>query len=197
MLASGPDGQSVEKRKGHPLEQNRRRIDEVTDPAYVATLDTDTLQELRERRQLCDELDNELSFYRRLLHGRLDLLAFEKRRRSGEETRSLIDALPEILSDGDAPLRETALKAPPIEAPDFLGDGHRDVDRVLGDDFLAHLPTLEDAELDEIETSLAATERDISEQRRAVYDALELILEELTRRYRDGLADVDELLEQG
>ena len=197
MLASDPDGPPVEERKGPALENNRRRIDVVTDPAFVATLDTDTLQELRERRQSCDELDNELSFYRRLLHGRLDILSFEKRRRSGEETRSLIEALPEILADSDAPTRETALKSPPIEAPDFLGDGQRTIDRVLGDDFLAHLPMLEDTELEEIEISLISTERDISTQRRGVYDALEKILEELTRRYRDGLANVDELLEQG
>jgi hypothetical protein len=197
LLASDPDGSSVEKRKGHALEPNRRRIDVVTDPVFVATLNTDTLQELRERRVLCDELDNELSYYRRLLHGRLDLLGFEKRRRSGAETRSLIEALPEILADSEGPTRETALKSLPIDTPDFLGDGHRAIDRVLGDDFLAHLPTLDDAELDEIEASLTVAERDISEQRRAVYDALALILEELTRRYREGLADVDELLEQG
>ena len=35
----------------------------------------------------------------------------------------------------------------------------------------------------------------ISDQRRSVYDSLERILEELTRRYRDGLADVDQLLQ--
>jgi len=169
----------------------------VTDPEFVATLTADTLEVLRERRQLCDELDNELSFYRRLLHGRLDLLGFEKRRRSGIETRSLIEALPEILADSDAPMRETALKSPPIEAPDFFGEGQRAIDKVLSDDFLAHLPTLGDSELEEIEASLTVAERDISDQRRLVYDALELVLEELTRRYREGLANVDELLEQG
>jgi len=55
---------------------------------------------------MCDDLEGELSYYRRLLHGRLDLLNFELRRRSGEETRSLIEALPEILADGDQPARE-------------------------------------------------------------------------------------------
>ena len=65
------------------------------------------------------------------------------------------------------------------------------------DGFLTHLPTLGDEELEEIEETLTEAEREISDQRRAVYDALELILEELTRRYRDGLATVDELLQQG
>lgn len=197
MLASDPDGTPVEERKGSTLEQNRRRIDVVTDPAFLATVTTDSIQELRDKRALCDELDTELSYYRRLLHGRLDLLGFEKRRRAGTEDRSLIEALSEILADEETPDRETALKSLPIEAPEFLGDGQRTIDRVLGDDFLAHLPTLEDEELDTIESSLADSEREISAQRRKVYDALEVILEELTRRYREGLANVDELLEQG
>ena len=33
----------------------------------------------------------------------------------------------------------------------------------------------------------------VSTQCRATYDALEVILEELTRRYRNGLTTVDEL----
>ena len=169
----------------------------MTDPAFVADIGEASLQELRERRKLCDELDNELSFYRRLLHGRLDLLTFEKRRRTGQETRTLIEALPEILADPDGPSRETTLKSYPIETPDFFGVGKREIDHVLDDSFLTHLPTLDDDELDEIERNLAIAEREISDQRRAVYDALELLLEELTRRYRDGLATVDELLQQG
>ena len=181
------------------LDQHRRRIDAVSDPSFVADVDQLTMAELRERRQMCDELDAELSYYRRLLHGRLDLLAFEKRRRSGEETRSIIEALSEILADDDdPPARSTAIpKALPIELPEHLGEGRRTIDRVLGDDFLTHLPTIESDELDEIETALAAVEHEVSSQRRAVYDALEVFLEEMTRRYRDGLASVDELLQQG
>ena len=68
-------------------------------PEFSSDLDEVTLDELRRRRHLCDELDSELSYYRRMLHGRMDLLAFEIRRRSGEETRSLIEALDEILAD--------------------------------------------------------------------------------------------------
>ena len=146
---------------------------------------------------MCDDLDTELSYYRRLLHGRLDLLEFEQRRRSGTETRSLIEALPEILAAGEHEISSSGvLKNLPVEPPD-MGAGNRPIDRVLGDDFLAHLPTISDEELAEIATELTETERAVSADRRAVYAALEQILEELTRRYRDGLADVDQLLEQG
>jgi len=177
------------------LEKHRRRIDIVTDPEFVANLASVPLDELRERRDLCDELDTELSYYRRLLHGRMDLLAFEQRRRAGEETRSIIEALPEILagSDAGAPLRTEVARPLPIDPPD-PGEGRRAIDRVLGDDFLAHLPTIDNSELDEIQRMLATTEEGISNQRRGVYDAMEKVLEEITRRYQEGLATVDELL---
>lgn len=176
--------------------QHRRRIDQVRDAEFTSGLGDLTLDELRRRRSLLDELDTELSFYRRLLHGRMDLLSFEMRRRSGEETRSLIEALPEILAGGDVPPRgrEGLPRVLPITAPEFAGEGNRTIDRVLGDDFLAHLPTLEDHELEEIQALLTAAEVEISEQRRDVYEAYEVVTGELTRRYREGLADPSELL---
>lgn len=159
-----------------------------------------TLDELRARRSLCDELDVELSYYRRVLHGRMDLLAFEMRRRSGDETRSLIEALPEILAGGES-TRLTAvgeevlpLKELSTELPDIPAAGSRPIDRVLSDDFLTHLPSIDDAELEEIQHALTHVEAEISSQRRTVYTAYEQIVAEMTRRYRDGLADPSELL---
>ena len=63
-------------------EQKRRRIDQIQDPAFLADLESVDLDELRQRRRMCGDLDTELSFYRRLLHGRMDLLAFERRQLS-------------------------------------------------------------------------------------------------------------------
>ncbi len=175
----------------------------MSDPEFVGSLENLELDELRSRRTLCDELDVELSYYRRLLHGRMDLLSFEMRRRSGTETRSLIEALPEILADHtDGPSRVPAgaetlpLKELSTDLPDLPQAGHRSIDRVLGDDFLAHLPTIDDAELEEIQTALTDAEAEVSEQRRTVYTAYERIVEEITRRYREGLADADELLQR-
>lgn len=151
--------------------------------------------ELRERRQLLDVLDTELSYYRRILHGRLDLLDFELRRRAGTETRTLLEALPEILADPPSGTTTNPLdRELSVEAPEHVGEGRRHIDKTLGDDFLARLPMLGDDELSAIRDSLTATEGTVSEQRRAVHDAHDLISGELTRRYREGLADADELL---
>ncbi len=154
------------------------------------------MDQLRERRRVLDDLDAELSFYRRMLHGRMDLLSFEMKRRSGEEKRTLIEALPQILADGiDGPTRNTIPRDLPLTLPDLIGDGNRAIDRVLGDDFLTHLPSLEDDELAEIQEALTGAEREVSAQRRAVYDVYDQISAEITLRYREGLADGTDLLE--
>ncbi|MCL1692143.1 MAG: aerial mycelium formation protein [Actinomycetia bacterium] len=179
------------------MELRRRRIDHVTDPAYVQDLGSLTMEELRDRRRVLDDLDTEFSFYRRMLHGRMDLLAFEMKRRSGEETRSLIEALPQILADGiDGPSRNTIPKDLSLTLPELSGTGNRSIDRVLGDGFLAHLPSLEDDELEEIQATLTEAEKQVSTQRRAVYDVYDRINEEIARRYRKGLVDTTGLFEE-
>lgn len=179
------------------MEPRRRRIDQVTDPVYVQDLDSLSMEELRDRRRILDDLDTEFSFYRRMLHGRMDLLSFEMRRRSGEETRSLIEALPQILADGiDGPSRNTIPKDLSLTLPELSGAGNRSIDRVLGDGFLTHLPSLEDDELQDIQETLAEAEQQVSNQRRSVYDVFDLINAEITRRYRNGLVDTTDLFEE-
>ncbi len=179
------------------MEPRRRRIDQVTDPAYVQDLGSLSIDELRDRRHILDDLDTEFSFYRRMLHGRMDLLSFEMKRRSGEETRTLIEALPQILADGvDGPSRNTIPRDLSLTLPELAGSGNRSIDRVLGDGFLAHLPSLDDGELEEIQAALTEAEHQVSTQRRSVYDVFDRINEEITRRYRDGLADAADLFEE-
>lgn len=176
-------------------DQKRRRIDQIQDPAFLADLEDIDLDELRRRRRMCGELDTELSFYRRLLHGRMDLLAFERRRRSGEEQRTLLEALPEILAGQPGPPPETLVgRQVPIDAPSMPERGRRAVDRALADDFLTRLPDLDDAELETAQVMLTEVEAVVSRQRRAVFEAHDRVQQELTRRYREGLADADELL---
>jgi hypothetical protein len=177
------------------MTQQRRRIDRVMDAGFTENLESLETDEIRSRRSMLDDLDTEFSYYRRILHGRMDLLDFELSRRAGNETRSLIEALPDILSDGPSGTTTNALdKELSLETPEFAGAGRREVDKALADDFLIRLPRLGDEELIEIREGLAASEHEVSIQRRAVYNAYDLITSELTKRYRDGTADADELL---
>lgn len=178
------------------MDQHRRRIDQILDDDFVADIESIPLDDLRAKRRLCDELDTELSYYRRVLHGKMDLLSFELRRRAGEEERTLLEALPDILA-GAEPARTATGRSLPVSAPEVPASGRRAVDKVLEADFLVRLPSLADEELEDIQRELTEVETQVSEQRRSVYEVFERIQAELTRRYREGLADAGELIHHG
>ena len=72
--------------------------------------------------------------------------------------------------------------------------GRRKIDAVLQDDFLTHLADYSDEDLEDIQERLAEAEAAIAVDRKVVYESLEVLLKELARRYRDGLADPAELI---
>ena len=177
------------------MNPRRRRIDEATDPAFIGNLETMSTDELRKKRGLLDELDAELSYYRRMLHGRMDLLEFELRRRSGEESRTLLEALPQILAAGVGGIHRSPIpRELSLDPPSSGSDERHPVDTILQDDFLAHLPTIDNDELIAIQTTLTDAERIVSRERREIYDVYDVISAELTRRYTEGLADAGDLL---
>ena len=145
-------------------QNNRRRIDRVQDEDFLAELDAVSDNEVRDRRMMCDDLDLELSYYRRMLHGRMDLISFEMRRRAGEEEQSLIEALPRILAEG-AYTSSPGLPSRPIsfEIPDLPRQGRRIVDKALDGDFIARLHSVEDAELGETQRFLQEVENFLAE----------------------------------
>jgi hypothetical protein len=59
---------------------------------------------------------------------------------------------------------------------------------------LAHLPDLDTAELAQLAAELTALEAVVSARRHLVFERLDALAAELTRRYRTGAASVDALL---
>lgn len=171
------------------MTEQRRRLDTVLDPDFVEGLESVDLEELRSRRQVADEVETELSYYRRLLHGRMDLLHFEQRRRRGEETRTLIEALPEILGANETVGGSGGGRMTQTLAPDLPDVGRREIDRVLEADFLTRLTTLSEQEVDEVVTSLEEVEQDVSRHRRSVQRVFDTLQAEIAARYRDGRAE--------
>ncbi|HUO46366.1 MAG TPA: aerial mycelium formation protein [Acidimicrobiia bacterium] len=166
----------------------RRRLDQVLEPEFVDGLDALDLDDLRARRDMADEVETELSYYRRLLHGRMDLLAFEQRRRKGDEDRSLIDALPEILVGRERPgvgsARHLSTDLPPLPIK-----GRRLVDRVLGNDLMIRLPELSIEDLAEAAVELAEVENELSATRGKVQEILDHLQAEVVARYKHDLGD--------
>lgn len=168
----------------------RRRIDQVLDEDFLSDIDEIEMDELRRRRQMAVDVEKELSYYRRLLHGRMDLLRFERRRRTGEENRSLIESLAEILSDpsrgdGHDP-RRTILDT---DLPPMPDTGRREVDAVLGDQVLTKLDSVDDAGLAAALDAVQAIETEISDKRHQVQQVADLLSAQIAERYRSGTAE--------
>lgn len=172
------------------------QLSEVTDPGYLDGLEQWTLEDVRARRDEATELETGLSYLRRIVQGRLDIVVAEQRHRElGErgDVSELVDELPSILSGN--------VHAPGLgRLPTLLAPGEMDpaleagLDQILPAAYLAQLPDLPEDELRRAAAGLTEFERSVSTQRRAVLDVLDRLQEEIVRRYRTGEATVDSLL---
>lgn len=165
------------------------------------------LTDLRQLRVACSEAEGDVSFVRRVAQGRLDIVGHEARRRSGAddaapERSALLFDLPDILSLG-APAasgsgagagpgqgRMLAIQAPGALAHDLLGD----LDRAAAPTELTALEQLSDDRLAALLEALRAFEVDLSTSRRRLHERIDTIQGEIARRYRDGEASIETLL---
>lgn len=176
---------SVEYRPG-----GRRRIDRVLDPAFRQDLHDLGDDELRERRDDAQQEEVDLSYLRRLLHGRLDMLEDERAHRTGERpaplgasARSdaeLVQALTRVLTDEQRSTRGSG-RFLTVE-PSRVGESRRGPERVISDLGLSAPAELGDADLSAGLTRLREVERTVSASRRAVQEVEQALTDELSRR---------------
>ena len=166
------------------VNDSRRRIDRVLQPEFVSDLQDVELAELRDRRDTTEDVESQVSFYRRLLHGRMDLLDFELSRRSGTEERTLLEALPEILAKGMILGNEPTLRYIEVMPPLPESTGKRVIDKIMDDGVLARLPDLTAEEIAEALEELREFERQLSLQRKQLFLVIDQIQEEIVGRYR-------------
>lgn len=114
----------------------------------------------------------------------MDLLDFELRRRAGEEERSLLEALPEILAAGMVLGAEPNLKHIETMPPLPSVTGRRLIDKIMDDGVLTSLPDLTEAEIGEAIERLREVESQLSEQRRALHQVIDTLQDEMVSRYR-------------
>lgn len=176
------------------MEQTKRRDDRIFDPLYVSDLTEMDREELRARRTESAEFEAELSYARRLLQGKLDILRSElERRRDGGEPgiEALIGRLPDILADegNSAMTRHTT-----IGLPKNSEKARREVERVASETVLANVNEITPADLTDMVERLSDAESKTSDERRKVQEVMDLLNAELVRRYRDGEEDVSRLL---
>lgn len=173
------------------MTKGKRRLDRILSETYVSDLPAKSTQDVRLMRTECAEEEALLSYERRMLHGRLAILRAELKRRETGEGPSIVELLPTILADERGPSRGSYPGADPNL--DFLHP-QRSVSKLVSDDTLANLPTLEDDEIRRIVTNLEAAEREVSALRAGLFKVLDVMNHEIARRYQTGEADPGDIL---
>ena len=74
-------------------------VDALLEPGFLENATTQPMSEVRRLRREAEQQEVNLSYTRRLLQGRLDIVRRELQRRAEHDGRSLVDLLPEILSE--------------------------------------------------------------------------------------------------
>ncbi|MEU5714940.1 ABC transporter substrate-binding protein [Streptomyces sp. NPDC020403] len=149
------------------------------------------LPELRTLRRDAQRDEADLSYVRRLVQGRIDILRAELARRAAPQS-PVVDRLPEILRDTPSVHRSSARHV-------TLTTPRTDEYRQLAADTLAEIG-LSDLDARTDEELLTATgrlvryERQVSRRRHRLQHTVDDCSAEITRRYRDGEAHVDDLL---
>jgi hypothetical protein len=177
------------------------RIDELLAEGYLADLASLPLAEVRQRRDACQEAADQLSYLRRLVQGRLDIVHADLHRRAGGEPGDLA-AIVDQLKRGEILSERGGRPAGPGRLPMTLGPADDDgwisaeLDAIVGPGGLGDLPGRGDDEVQGVADALAALERRVSDQRAQLHERTNVFQEEIVRRYKSGEATVEALLQR-
>ncbi|MGW6455050.1 RsiG family protein [Streptomyces sp. NPDC055078] len=149
------------------------------------------LPELRTLRRDSQRDEADLSYVRRLLQGRIDILRAELARRTDPEA-PVVDRLSEILADAPSRHRSSARHVT-LSTP--YGEEYRRLAaEMLSDVELSDLDARTDQELHEGMRRLIRYEQQVSHRRQLLQRTADDCSAEIARRYREGEAQVDDLL---
>ncbi|MEV7954039.1 MULTISPECIES: ABC transporter substrate-binding protein [unclassified Streptomyces] len=149
------------------------------------------LPELRTLRRDSQRDEADLSYVRRLVQGRIDILRAELARRLDPET-PVVDRLSEILADTPSQHRSSARHVT-LTTP--RSDEYRRLAaETLAEVELSDLDARTDEELHTAMGRLVRYEQQVSRRRHQLQRTADDCSAEIARRYRDGEAQVDDLL---
>lgn len=171
----------------------RRRIDRVLSPGYADGVAERPLAEVRAMRDEAAQEETDLSYLRRLLHARIDIVRAEQQRRREGGSSSIVEQLAKILSENAVGPAAGSGRYQTME-PSRAEAHRRHLEALVSDVDLSDVATLSDAELDDALATYTREEESVSGRRHEVQDVVDLFNAEIARRYRVGTASVDELL---
>ena len=169
----------------------RRRLDRILKPEFSQGLADMEMDELRRRRNDCLAEREYLSYLRRLIHGRIEIVGSELQGRgsvAAEGDRALVEKLAEALSH-DSPQGPSRGEYVRVGLPeDEVALARRRLERLVNDVAIADPAAMSDSELREALDALMAEEREVSEVRRRVLSVHDVFQAEVKRRYKEQLA---------
>jgi hypothetical protein len=171
----------------------RRRVDRVLAPDYLVGLPELALEDIRRRRAEAEQEEVDLSYARRLLQGRLDLLRAEQQARAAGTPAhraprtdvEIAEALARILADGPRTDHGMGRYLGKVE-PTRVGEHRREAERAVADVGSSDPSAMSDLALAEAVDHLGDIERRISRTRRSVQAVVDTLTEEIARRYATG-----------
>ncbi len=177
-----------------PSGQGTRRIDRVLAEDYLAGLQEAPLADVRALRAEAEQEEADLSYVRRLVQGRIDIVRAELARRTGGGDVSLVDSLADVLSEARGSAHGMGRHV--TVEPSRVDAHQRYVEQLVANVDLTDTTARTDAELLAAIEVLSAEEQTVSGKRRKVQEVMDALSAEVTRRYRDGEADVSSLLHE-
>ncbi len=179
------------------MTSHKDELDRILASTYLDDIQSRSLGDIRSMRTECQEAEVALSYLRRLVQGRLDIVhAYLQHAGTDQppDLSTLVEELPGILSSG--PGRPPGPgHLPQLFTPDTEESGlTAELDAVLGADQIASLAQLETGELRELAGRLEAIESRVSSDRRALHERIDTLQAELVDRHKTGQATVDGLL---
>ena len=175
-----------------PRPGGNRRIDRVLAEDYLDGLREAPLADVRALRGEAEQEEVDLSYLRRMVQGRLDVLRAELARRHGGGS-DLVAGLARILADEPRSPARGLGRHSSVE-PSRVDEHRRYVESLVADVDLSDVSARSDEDVDASLQVLVEQERLLSDKRREVQAVMDACSAEITRRYRDGEADVDSLL---
>src|SRR5688572_19422414 len=130
-----------------------------------------------------------------MVQGRLDVIRAELNRRDGKGSGNLVEDLAAILADEPRGPARGLGRHSTVE-PSRADSHRRYVEALVANVDLSDVSARSTDELAHAMRTLSEEEQTISGKRRLVQTAMDACSAEITRRYRDGEADVSELLNE-
>ena len=178
-----------------PMAGGRRRVDRVLSEDFLAGLEELELEQVRALRREAEQEEVDLSYIRRMLQGRMDIIRAELARRSEprDADEHIVAHLAHVLAD--SPNRTThGLGRHITLEPSRLDEHRRAVEQIVADVGISDIEARSDDELRDALERLADHERRVSEIRHRVQQVMDRCTAEVGRRYRDGVVSVEDVL---